>query len=177
MAKIFSSLSRKKLEEMCEDLRVLAAERGRKIEAQRNHITFLSENAQKWSKKFSDPRYRIPEQIIREMEEETEEYKERTEAELVRLRNQKAELVTRLVKLQSDAEDNFGSAEGNKEASFDFAESHAASVISDADRRVVDAEISMALREQNKATLEKMRRLNAELNPSENIPEQNIKTD
>ena len=165
MAKIFSSLSRKKLEEMCEDLRVLAIERGKKVESQRNHITFLSENAQKWSKKFSDPRYRIPDQIIREMEQETEQYKERTQAQLVRLRNQKAELVTRLVSLQSDAEDTFGSAKGNKEANFEFAESHKDSVVSDADRRVVDEEISLALRDQNRATLEKMRRLNAELKP------------
>ena len=43
MAKIFENLSRKKLEEMCENLRILAAERSKKIETQRNHIAFLSE--------------------------------------------------------------------------------------------------------------------------------------
>ena len=163
MTRIFANLNRKKLEEMCEGLRTLAIDRGKKIDAQRNHITFLSENAQKWSKKFSDPRYRIPETIIREMEQETEQYKERTEAELVRLRNQKAELVNRVIKLQSDADDNFGSAEGNSEASFEFAESHSQSVVSDVDKRVVDTEISVALRRQNREILKKMRNLNTEL--------------
>ncbi len=166
MAKVFSGLSRKKLEEMCEGLRVLAGERARTIETQKNHIAFLTENAKKWTKRFSDPRYRIPGKIIRQMEQETAQYKERTEAEIVRLRSQKAELVTRIVEIQSDREDTFGAPEGSEGATFEFAESHSTSVINSKDRRIVDAEISLA-----KKRLEKEKQSESSVRKSRKKPE------
>lgn len=144
---IFKTLSRRRLEETCEGLRVLAAEREKKIEAMQNHITFLSENAQKWSRKFRDPVYRVPEKIIRQMERETEEYKERTEAELIRLRSQKAELINRVISFEAEEEDKFGDPDGIEGVSFDLAGSHSACLISDDDRRIVDEEIAIIKQE------------------------------
>lgn len=146
MSMIFKSLSRRRLEETCESLRVLAEGRAKKIKSMQNHITFLSENAQKWSRKFRDPRYRVPEKIIREMEQEALDYKERTKAELVRLRSQKAELINRVIDLEAEEDDMFGNPDGIEGVSFDLAGSHSESVISDKDRRVVDQEIAIVKR-------------------------------
>lgn len=143
MALVLKSLSRSKLEETCEELLQLAQKRAKKIRSMHNHITFLSENARKWSKKFRDPRYRVPDKIIKEMERETEEYKERTQAELIRLRTQKAELVSRLIRYKAGADDIFGDPKGIAGVSYDLAGSHAESEISEKDRKVVDQEIKL----------------------------------
>ncbi|MBT8114125.1 MAG: hypothetical protein KJP04_02010 [Arenicella sp.] len=146
MLGIFNQLGRKQLEQTCEDLRLLAEKQKAEITQKENHITVLTQNARKWAKKFREPTYSVPERVIREMEEEAEQYRERTKAELTRIRAQKAELVQRLVAMQIAASDKFGSKEGDADVTYDLVDNHDESQVSEEDKQVVEMELADAVK-------------------------------
>lgn len=127
-------------------MRTLAEKQKAEITQKENHIAVLTQNARKWAKKFREPTYAVPERVIREMEEEAEHYRERTRAELTRIRAQKAELVQRLVEMQVEKSDKFGSKDGDADVTYDLVDNHQESKVSEEDKRAVEMELAKAVK-------------------------------
>ncbi len=109
----------------------------------RNQNSFMAESSKRWARKFQDPRYSVPAKVIKKMEDEALQYKQRARAEREGLKARVAVLTNRVVQLtQEKASDLFGSATGNNEVSYEFAASHVDAKLTQHDTALVDLQLS-----------------------------------
>jgi len=109
----------------------------------RNQNSFMAESSKRWARKFQDPRYSVPVKVIKKMEDEALQYKQRARAEREGLKARVAVLTNRVVQLtQEKASDLFGSATGNNEVSYEFAASHVDAKLTQHDTALVDLQLS-----------------------------------
>ncbi|GAA6138184.1 hypothetical protein NBRC116583_19310 [Arenicella sp. 4NH20-0111] len=109
----------------------------------RNQNSFMAESSKRWARKFQDPRYSVPAKVIKKMEDEALQYKQRARAEREGLKARVAVLTNRVVQLTQDkAGDLFGSATGNNEVSYEFAASHVDAKLTQHDTALVDLQLS-----------------------------------
>ena len=118
------------------------SEERRKNEDAKNTIAHLVNSSKRWAKKFSNPVYRVPEQVIKQMEQEHLNAEARARAELDKALSRCAVLTERIIDLTVEkTDDRFGTAEGNIEISYDLAADHVASAPTEED----DAEVTLQL--------------------------------
>jgi len=111
----------------------------------KNQNSYMAESSKRWARKFQDPKYAVPAQIIEKMEKETEQYKQKARAEREELRARVAILTNRVVELTAEKADGlFGSSTGNAEVTYDFAASHVDAVLTDDDYEATKLELSKA---------------------------------
>ncbi len=111
----------------------------------KNQNSYMAESSRRWARKFQDPRYSVPAQIIEKMEKDTQQYKQKARAEREELRARVAILTNRVVELTAKKIDGlFGSSTGNGEVSYELASSHADAALTEEDHRVVHLELSNA---------------------------------
>ena len=111
----------------------------------KNQNSYMADSSRRWAKKFQDPKYSVPAQIIAKMEKDTEQYKQKARAEREELRARVAILTNRVVELTAEkAEGLFGSSTGNPEVTYDFAADHVDAVLTDEDYETTHLELSKA---------------------------------
>ena len=111
----------------------------------KNQNSFMAESSRRWARKFQDPRYSVPAQIIDKMQKETDSYKQRARAEREELKARVAILTSRVVELTAEKADGlFGSSSGNSEVSYEFAASHVDAKLTENDYHVTHLELSKA---------------------------------
>ena len=111
----------------------------------KNQNSYMAESSRRWARKFQDPRYSVPAQVIEKMEQESAQFKQRARAEREELKARIAILTNRVIDLtQEKACDLFGSAGGNEEVSYEFAASHADAKLTKHDHNVVNLQLSQA---------------------------------
>ena len=111
----------------------------------KNQNSFMAESSRRWARKFQDPRYSVPAQIIDKMQKETDHYKQRARAEREELKARVAILTSRVVELTAEKADSlFGSSSGNPEVSYEFAASHVDAKLTENDYQVTHIELSKA---------------------------------
>lgn len=117
--------------------RIAALER--RIAELQNQNTHLVYSARRWAKKFSSPMYRVPEQVIKQMQEEAEQYKANARVKYDHVVAQNAVLTKRILDLTEEkSSDLFGTAAGNEEVTFEMATSHIRAQPLPEDEKVVD---------------------------------------
>ncbi|MCH2190787.1 MAG: hypothetical protein MK188_07680 [Gammaproteobacteria bacterium] len=115
------------------------------IDILKNQNSYMAESSKRWARKFQDPKYAVPAQIIEKMEKETEQYKQKARAEREELRARVAILTDRVVELTAEKTDGlFGSSTGNAEVTYDFAASHVDAVLTQDDYEATNLELSKA---------------------------------
>ncbi len=144
---IFSSFNEVKLRHMCMKLgdRVKALQKknkesARQIKVLQNQVAYLTTSVNRWTSKFRDPKYSVPEKIITEMESEFDQFKEKVEAEVIRLRAQKAALVEMVAELE-DKEDWTEEPDQPIEMQYEFTTSHVNAAVKESDKKAIEAEI------------------------------------
>ena len=111
----------------------------------KNQNSYMAESSRRWARKFQDPRYSVPAQIIDKMQKDTENYKQRARAEREELKARVSILTSRVVELTAEkAEGLFGSRSGNPEVSYEFAASHVDAKLTENDYQVTHLELSKA---------------------------------
>jgi len=138
---MFGKSAQAELEEMIVELKQELATKEQELAKSQNHVATLIANAKRWSRKFQNPLYSVPNKVISQMEQETEQYKQRTRAKMDELAAKNAVLMEKLMRLQGEKKGSFGAAAGNKDVSFDFATSHTDSHIQQEDRDAVELEL------------------------------------
>ena len=138
---MFGKAAQAELEAKIEELEKDLAAKEQELTKANNHIATLIANAKRWSKKFQNPLYSVPNKVISQMEEETKQYKQRTRAKMDELAAKNAVLMDKVMRLQGQQTGGFGKAAGNKDMDFDFATSHTESHIQQTDRDAVEMEL------------------------------------
>ena len=111
----------------------------------KNQNSYMAESSRRWARKFQDPKYAVPAQIIDKMEKDTAQYKLKARAEREELKARVAILTNRVVELTAQKADGlFGSAEGNPEVSYEFAANHVDAVLTNDDYELAHLELSKA---------------------------------
>ena len=111
----------------------------------KNQNSYMAESSRRWARKFQDPKYSVPAQIIAKMEKDTEQYKLIARAEREELRARVAILTNRVVELTAQkSEGIFGSSGGNPEVTYEFAADHVDAVLTQEDYEITHIELSKA---------------------------------
>jgi len=145
---MFGKITQAELESEIDNLKTEIEIKDQELVKAQNHIAMLLANAKRWSRKFQNPLYSVPTKIIAQMEKETKQYKQKTRAKLDEYAAKNAVLMEKIIKLQGDQDDAFGSAAGNSDVSFDFATSHTDSHIKPEDREAVELELNDMMKER-----------------------------
>lgn len=122
------------------------------LDEARNTIHHLLNNSKRWARKFSDPRYQVPDKIIKQMEEEHLQVQEKARAELDKLTSRCAILTNRVVELTIEkTQDRFGTAQGNPDVSYELATDHIEATLTEEDHKDTSISLSKAWAAKMKA--------------------------